>query len=294
MEARASSTFQPWPFRGNSVLISSPLLSSAAVPLDFSGRTCLITGAARGIGRAIARALAAHGASVIVVDISGEGAAQTAREITHDGGVAHAVQADVAERAAITSLMEQVRHGVGRVEVLIHNAGFYPLQPFEQIDPELLDRTLSVNLKAAFWLTQAALPMLKESGRGRVVVTSSVTGPRVAYPGLAHYAASKSGLNGFIRAAALELARDGITVNGVEPGMIETPAAANLGGYEQQRALATRIPLGRLGRPEEIAAAMVFLASDAASYITGQTLVVDGGSLLPECGWLPESAGPCS
>jgi len=197
------------------------------------------------------------------------------------------VQSDVAERDAVTGLIGEARRLVGRVDVLVHNAGFYPLRPFEQIDLELLDRTLSVNLKAAFWLTQEALPMLKESGRGRVVVTSSVTGPRVAYPGLAHYAASKSGLNGFIRAAALELARYGVTVNGVEPGMIETAASANLGGPEHQRALEKRIPLGRLGRPEDIAAATVFLASDAAAYITGQTLIVDGGSLLPECGWMP-------
>ncbi|HXR91550.1 MAG TPA: SDR family oxidoreductase [Steroidobacteraceae bacterium] len=276
------------------MLTSRPLLSDSVVPLDFSGRACVITGAARGIGRAIARALAAHGASVAVADISKESAAQTAREITRDGGLAHAIEADIAERDAVIRLMDEARHFLERVDVLIHNAGFYPLRPFEQIDPELLDRTLSVNLKAAFWLTQEALPMLKQSGRGRVVVTSSVTGPRVAYPGLAHYAASKSGLNGFIRAAALELSRHGINVNGVEPGMIETPASANLGGDEHHHALAKRIPLGRLGRPEDIAAATVFLASDAASYITGQTLIVDGGSLLPECGWVPESAGPCS
>jgi 3-oxoacyl-[acyl-carrier protein] reductase len=276
------------------VLTSRPLLSDSVLPLDFSGRACVITGAARGIGRAITRALAAHGASVVVADISKDAAAQTAREITRDGGLAHAIEADIAERDAVARLMDEARHCLKRVDVLIHNAAFYPLRPFEQIDPELLDRTLSVNLKAAFWLTQEALPMLKESGRGRVVVTSSVTGPRVAYPGLAHYAASKSGLNGFIRAAALELSRHGINVNGVEPGMIETPATANLGGYEHQRRLESRIPLGRLGRPEDIAAATVFLASDAAAYITGQTLIVDGGALLPECGWMPEGAGPCS
>lgn len=276
------------------MLTSRPVLSDSALPLDFSGRACLVTGAARGIGRAIARALAAHGASVVVADISKEGVAQTATEITREGGLAHAIEADVAERDAVIRLMDEARHRLKRVDVLIHNAGFYPRRPFEQIDPELLDRTLSVNLKAAFWLTQEALPMLRESGRGRVVVTSSVTGPRVAYPGLAHYAASKAGLNGFIRAAALELACHGINVNGVEPGMIETPASANLGGDEHQRVLEKRIPLGRLGRPEDIAAATVFLASDAAAYITGQTLIVDGGSLLPECGWMPESAGPCS
>lgn len=115
-----------------------------------------------------------------------------------------------------------------------------------------------------------------------MLVTSSVTGPRVAYPGLAHYAASKSGLNGFIRAAALEVACHGVTVNGVEPGMVETPAQSNLGGTDVAAALARGIPLGRLGEPEDIAAAMLFLASPGAAYITGQTIIVDGGALLPE------------
>jgi 3-oxoacyl-[acyl-carrier protein] reductase len=276
------------------VLVNRPPLRDSALRLDYAGRACVVTGAARGIGRAIARALAAHGASVIVSDVSGESADQTAREITRDGGHAHAVHADIAERDAIARFIAETRQLLGRLDVIVHNAGFYPLRPFEQIDPELLDRTLSVNLKAAFWLTQEALPLLRSSAHGRVVVTSSVTGPRVAYPGLAHYAASKAGLNGFIRAAALELAPYSITVNGVEPGMIATPATSNLGGHEHRRALESRIPLGRLGRPEEIAAATVFLASDAAAYITGQTLIVDGGSLLPECGWLPGSAAPSS
>jgi 3-oxoacyl-[acyl-carrier protein] reductase len=272
------------------VLVSRPLLKESAIPLDFTGRACVVTGAARGIGRAIARSLAAHGASVMVADVSGEGADQTTREITREGGRAHAAHADIAERDAAIRLIAEARERLGRLDVVVHNAGFYPLRPFEQIDPELLERTLSVNLKAAFWLTQEALPLLRRSGFGRVVVTSSVTGPRVAYPGLAHYAASKSGVNGFIRAAALELAPHAVTVNGVEPGMIATPATANLGGHEHRRALEKRIPLGRLGRPEDIAAATVFLASDAAAYITGQTLIVDGGSLLPECGWMPETA----
>ena len=125
-----------------------------------------------------------------------------------------------------------------------------------------------MNLKSCFRLTQAALPALRRSVAGRVLVTSSVTGPRTAIPGLSHYAASKAGVNGFIRAAALELAGDGITVNGVEPGLVATPALGSLGD----------------AAPLDIAHAMLFLASDEASYITGQTLVVDGGALLPENG----------
>jgi 3-oxoacyl-[acyl-carrier protein] reductase len=146
----------------------------------------------------------------------------------------------------------------------------------------MLERTLAVNLSALFWLTQGALPMFRRQGQGCVLVTSSVTGPRVAYPGLSHYAASKAGVNGFIRNAALELASEHIRVNGVEPGMIATPAMANLGDDAVNQDIARRVPLGRLGTPSDIAGAMLFLASDLAAYVTGQTLVVDGGSTLPE------------
>lgn len=267
------------------------VLSAARLPLDLSGRKCIVTGAARGIGRAIALAFAAHGASVVIADRAIAESNATCDDIVRAGGSAYAVAADLAHRGEIELMMARATGHLGGLDVLVHNAAHYPLRSLVDIDAALLERTLAVNLEAAFWLSQAALPMLRRSGRGRILITSSVTGPRVAYPGLAHYAASKAGLNGFIRSAALELASECITVNGVEPGMIATPAAANLGGDEHQQSLARRIPLGRLGRPQDIAFAMLFLASDGAAYITGQTLVVDGGALLPECGWLGASAG---
>lgn len=254
------------------------------LPWDIAGRTCLVTGAGQGIGRAIARVFASHGARVVVSDLVIERSTEVAACIAQEGGQALAAGADVADAAAIERLIAHTAREFGGLDILIHNAAYFPLRPFESIDEAVLDRTLAVNLKAAFSLTRAALPMLRQSGRGRVLVTSSVTGPRVAYPGLAHYAASKSGLNGFIRAAALELAADCITVNGVEPGMIATAATDHLGDPALQDELRRSVPLGRLGTPEDIACAMLFLASKAAGYITGQTLVVDGGALLPECG----------
>lgn len=252
--------------------------------LDLSGRTCIVTGGARGIGRSIARTFAAHGATIVIGDNSADGGMDACAELIRGGAKAHAVQTDVADPPQVAHLVREAANRFGGVDIVIHNAAFYPLRPLADIDAALLERTLSVNLAAAFWLTQEALPFLRRSGHGRVLVTSSVAGPRVAYPGLAHYCASKSGINGFIRAAALELASEGITVNGIEPGMIATPASSNLGDDAHQARLAARIPLGRLGQPEDVANAMLFLASDAASYITGQTIVVDGGALLPECG----------
>ena len=257
-------------------------MSGDRVALDLFGRTAIVTGAGQGIGRAISRAFAAHGATVVAADLQGKRAAAVTEEIVAAGGTAHPVSADLGDIAAIDALVTETFERFGRLDIVLHNAAYFPRMALAEITPEVLERTLSVNLKAAFRLTQAALPFLKASPGGRLLFTSSVTGPRVAFPGLAHYAASKAGLNGFIRAAALELAPFGITVNGVEPGMIATGAADNLGGADFQRDLIGGIPLGRLGRPEEIAAAMLFLASEAAAYITGQTIVVDGGALLPE------------
>ncbi|WP_176059263.1 SDR family oxidoreductase [Paraburkholderia sp. BCC1876] len=259
--------------------------SAAQMPLqvrDFAGKAVLVTGGAQGIGFGIAAAFAARGADVAIADLRGEAASAAAQRIAQQGGTARAYEADLAEHAQIARLVAEVEADFGRLDVVVHNAAYFPLTAFDAITPAILQRTLAVNLSALFWLAQAATPAFIRQGGGRMLATSSVTGPRVAYPGLAHYAASKAGVNGFIRAAALELARHRITVNGVEPGMIRTPAMDNLGDDAHNRRIEQGIPLGRLGEPSDIAAAMLFLASDAASYITGQTIVVDGGATLPE------------
>ncbi|AXA53952.1 SDR family oxidoreductase [Pseudomonas thivervalensis] len=250
--------------------------------LDFSGQAVLVTGGAQGIGRAIVEAFALRGARVVIADLGLVRAEAVAGELTAAGCQVQAVGVDLADATAIFDMMTELEQRLGRLDTLVHNAGYFPLTPFAEITPAILERTLAVNLSALFWLTQAALPMFRRQGRGCVLVTSSVTGPRVAYPGLSHYAASKAGVNGFIRNAALELAPENVRVNGVEPGMIATPAMANLGDDGVNQDIARRVPLGRLGQPNDIAGAMLFLASSLAGYVTGQTLVVDGGSTLPE------------
>ncbi|HGL6720999.1 SDR family oxidoreductase [Burkholderia contaminans] len=257
---------------------------SGRLRADFSGRVVLVTGAAQGIGAAIARRFAESDAFVALADLNGQAAAAQADALASTGGDARAYRVDAASRDELGALVAAVERDGGRLDVVIHNAAYFPLTPFTQIDEPTLDRTLSVNLSALFWLAQAALPAFERAGAGRLLVTSSVTGPRVVYPGLAHYAASKAGVNGFIRAAALELARRNVTVNGVEPGMIRTPAAGNLGDASVAAQIARDIPLARMGEPEDIANAMLFLASADAAYITGQTIVVDGGATLPESG----------
>lgn len=245
---------------------------------DFSGQRVLVTGAAQGIGRRIAEGFATAGASLLLLDRQEQAVEALASELRSQGREARALAVDLADPPASAAALA----GLDGLDVLVHNAAYFPLTDFAAITPQLLQRTLAVNLGALFWLTQAALPLFAARGGGCVLATSSVTGNRVAYPGLSHYAASKAGVNGFIRNAALELAPRNIRVNGVEPGMIHTPAMANLGDAALEARIAAGIPLGRLGQPADIANAMLFLASDAAAYITGQTLVVDGGATLPE------------
>ena len=182
-----------------------------------------------------------------------------------------------AERAVATAL-----EAYGDLHIVVQNAGIYPWQLIENTEPEEWDAVLGVNLRGTYLIARAALPHMKAKQYGRMVFTSSITGPRVTSPGHGHYSASKAGINGFIKAAALEFSPYGITVNGVEPGNILTE------GVQQHRSAAfiktmeDAVPLGRLGTPRDVAQATLFLASDEAAYITGTTIVVDGGQTLPE------------
>jgi 3-oxoacyl-[acyl-carrier protein] reductase len=249
---------------------------------NLQDKVALVTGAGQGIGEGIARRFAAAGAKVVIATRTAANGQAVVASISASGGTASLVQTDVGKKEEVLKAIAHAANTYGRLDIVVHNAGIYPMAGIEELSDEALESTLTVNLKAGFWLIQAGLPHLRKQGGGRFLFTSSVTGPNVAMPGTAHYAASKAGLNGLIRSAALEFAREHITVNGVEPGYILTPAMMALGSEAEIAEMAKCIPLGKLGAPLDIANAMLFLASEEAAYITGQTIVVDGGSTLPE------------
>ncbi|MDB5393142.1 MAG: putative short-chain dehydrogenase, partial [Rhodospirillales bacterium] len=248
----------------------------------LEGRIAIVTGGGLGIGRAIALKFGQEGAKVIVGTRTATDGESAVAEIKAAGGDATLVTADVGCRAEATRLVDEAIRICGGLDVLLHNAAYCPSVRIEDLTDEDLDRTIDVNLKACFWLTQAALPALKASRQGgRILITSSISGNHAAARGLVHYSASKAGVTGFVRNLALELAKSGITVNAVEPGMIMTEKLSAPEMTPFFAAMPARVPLGRLGKGEDIAGAMAFLASNEASYITGQSLLIDGGISLP-------------
>ena len=248
----------------------------------LDGKVAIVTGAGRGNGRAIAQVFGATGARVLAVDREAAGASQTAERITADGGTASAFTADVGREADHAAMASAASERYGGLDILCANAGIFPVTLIEETTEEVWDRVLAVNLKSVLFGVKACLPYMKAQGAGRIVVTSSITGPRVSMPGLSHYSASKAGINGFIRCAALELAPHGITINAVEPGNILTEGVREMNTPDKLDAMAKSIPMKRLGDPEDVGHAMLFFASDEARYITGQTIIVDGGQTLPE------------
>jgi 3-oxoacyl-[acyl-carrier protein] reductase len=245
--------------------------------IDLSGRTAIVTGASRGIGRAIARQLAARGAHVVAA-ARGDHAADTVRDIAAAGGSAEVASADVADEGAIGRLVAGTLERRGRIDVLVNNAGITRDQLLLRMKREDWDAVIATNLTAAFALTQAVLkPMIRQRS-GRIICISSVVG-QSGNAGQANYAASKAGLIGFAKAMALEVASRNITVNVVAPGLIETDMTKAI-TEKAQGDWAGQIPLGRLGTTADVAAAVCFLASDEASYITGQVLAVNGGMYI--------------
>ena len=244
---------------------------------ELTGRVAIVTGASRGIGRAVALRLAAAGARV-VAGARADHAQPVAREIEAAGGAAVAVALDVTEAESIAAMTRTALDRFERIDVLVNNAGIVRDKLLLRMKPEEWDAVIATNLTAAFACCRAVLrPMVKQRS-GRIVNVGSVVG-RTGNPGQANYAASKAGLEGFTRSLALEVAARGITANVVAPGMIETDMTAALDERARQ-ALRGRIPAGRLGTPGDVAGAVCFLASDEASYITGQVVSVNGGMYL--------------
>jgi 3-oxoacyl-[acyl-carrier protein] reductase len=244
----------------------------------LEGKVAIVTGAAWGIGSAIAARYAAEGARVVVADQDVEGARAAAGRLSD----AIACPVNVSDTDAVDAMVTDVIRRYERIDVLTHNAGIYPSSPLEEMSDELWDSVLDTNLKSLFLTVRACIPHMRRRGGGRITATSSITGPRVALAGMTHYAASKAGINGFVRNAAVELARFGITVNGVEPGTVRTDGVLRIASEEDLAAQGEIIPLGRVATGDDIAGAHLFLCSDDAAYITGQTIVVDGGQILPE------------
>ena len=245
--------------------------------IDLSGRVAIVTGASRGIGRAIAARLAAQGARVVAA-ARADNARDTVDAIAAAGGTAEAVTLDVTEAAAVDAVVSGVLERHGRIDILVNNAGITRDQLMLRLKRGDWDAVLATNLTSAFTLTQAALkPMIRQRA-GRIICISSVVG-QSGNAGQANYAASKAGLIGFAKSVALEVASRNITVNVVAPGMIETDMTRAIADKAREE-WESKIPLKRLGTPDDVAAAVCFLASDEASYITGQVLAVNGGMYL--------------
>jgi 3-oxoacyl-[acyl-carrier protein] reductase len=244
------------------------------VRLDLSGKVAVITGASRGIGRQTALTLAGAGAAVVLTS-RGDAAAAVAAEVTASGGQALALAADVADAEAVQRVVEATTERFGRLDVLVNNAGITRDQLLLRMKRDDWDAVLATNLTGTFLCTQAVLKTMLKQRSGRIISISSVVG-QSGNPGQTNYAATKAGIIGFSKALAREVASRSITVNVVAPGLIATDMTRDISS-DAQANWAAAIPLNRLGTPEDVAAAVCFLASDAAGYITGQVLAVNGG-----------------
>jgi 3-oxoacyl-[acyl-carrier protein] reductase len=245
---------------------------------SIAGRAVVVTGGTRGIGKGIASVFARNGARVLITGRDSETGLAAADELP---GEVTFLKADTAKREDCRRMAGIAEERLGGVDVLCANAGIFPDSRLEDLSEDDLDQVLGTNLKGTILAVQACLPALRRSGRGRVILTSSITGPITGFPGWTHYGASKAGQLGFMRTAAIELASSGITVNAVLPGNIATEGLAEL-GEDYAAGMTAAIPLRRLGSVDDIGYAALFFATDEAAYISGQTIVVDGGQVLPE------------
>jgi 3-oxoacyl-[acyl-carrier protein] reductase len=242
----------------------------------LTGRTVLVTGGTKGIGKGIAGVFARAGANIVIVGRDRERGEAAGQELG-----ARYVIADVAKAADCERMVAETVDEFGSLDVLCANAGVFPDVKLADMTEEDIDSIFATNVKGCMLTVKACVPYLDRSGHGRVILTSSITGPITGFPGWSHYGATKAAQLGFLRTACIELAPKGITINAVMPGNVVSEGLEDM-GEDYLAEMTASIPLGRLGKVEEIGAAALFLATDEAAYITGQTIVVDGGQTLPE------------
>lgn len=247
---------------------------------DLSGKVAIVTGAGGGMGMAIARRLASGGAKVVANDLSPESAEKTVDGLEKQGHEAVAMAGDVSVIADVHRLVDDTRERFGAIHVLVNNAGVLRPTRVVDIEEDEWDFIIRVNLKGTYLCSRAVLPVMQKQGWGRIVNMSSTAGRSTSTTGGAHYTASKAGVLGFTRHLAREVARDGITVNAVCPGLFDTEMVRSTISREQMDAYAERFPVNRIGEPREVAEVVAFLASERTSYITGASLDINGGALM--------------
>ena len=243
---------------------------------DLTNKIALVTGGANGIGKGIVETLAKAGAKVMIGDIDEEAGEKTAKEV---GGEFHKL--DVTDKNNAEQVVQDILGKHDRIDILAANTGIYPEVLIEDMTEEDWDKIQNINLKGIFFVAKPVLKAMKEQNYGRVILTSSITGDITGYPGGSIYGATKAGILGFMRSAALEYAKSGVTINAIQPGMIATEGLKKQLGILSEKG-AEAVPMKRLGDPEDIGVAVCFFASEEAKYITGQSLVIDGGQILPE------------
>jgi NAD(P)-dependent dehydrogenase (short-subunit alcohol dehydrogenase family) len=246
----------------------------------LANKTAIVTGAGQGIGRAVAKGLAEQGASVVVAELNGENGARVAKDIEASGGAALAIQTDVSKEASVEAMVKEAQRVFREVHILVNNAALFPASSVAEMQVSEWEQVIRTNLTGSFFCARAVMPGMKQRGAGRIINFTSGRALQGSKHG-AHYAASKGGIVGFTKSLALELAPYGITVNSICPGAIDTPQPkAHVKDEAEFYAKAKKIPLGRVGQPEDLVGSVLFLASDWSSYITGQMIVVNGGSIM--------------
>lgn len=259
--------------------------------VDLQGKTAIVTGGGRGIGRGIAMALARNGAKVVIATRTAASGQAVVDEITAEGHEAAMIAVDLSSREACDAAVAAALDRFGGLDILIHNSGIFPFTPIEALDDAEFDVVMRTNLYSFMWLSRAALPHVGKSGQGRVVGISSLIGNHSWLAGMASYAASKAGLNGLARNLALEFASHGATVNVIEPGLVIDDLDPRMD--DATRDLIVRhVPLQRAGLPSDIANAVLFFCSPTSQFVTGQSLIVDGGHMLPDMSSYAMSSRP--